>query len=179
MKHIAFLIIAALGGCIGFAQTAKAQKQTKYTDPEIASIAVVANQVDIQAAQLAQKKTKNTAVNDFAKTMIADHNSVIDQATALVKKLNVTPKSNSLSRKLASDGESTRNKLQSKTGAAFDKAYVDNEVAYHKAVIDVVTNTLIPQSQNAELKALLQNVVPILKTHLEHAEMLQKQLSGK
>src|SRR5205823_14361482 len=108
-------------------------------------------------------------VSNFAQTMIKDHTSVIDQATALVKKLGVTPKSNSTSKKLAADAENTRKKLQSKTGAEFDKAYVDNEVAYHKAVIDVVSNTLIPQSQNAELKSLLQSVVPILKTHLEHA----------
>lgn len=174
-----FFALIALSACLCMPQIVTAQKQTKLIDPEIASIAVVANQVDIQTAQQAQKKTKNSEVSNFAQTMIKDHTSVIDQATALVKILGVTPKSNSTSKKLAADAENTRKKLQSKTGTEFDKAYVDNEVAYHKAVIDVVSNTLIPQSQNAELKSLLQSVVPILKTHLEHAEMVQKQLQGK
>jgi len=64
--------------------------------------------------------------------------------------------------------------LQSKSGKDFNKAYIDNEVAYHKAVIDAVQNVLIPQAQNAELNQLLQDIMPALKTHLEHAEMIQK-----
>ena len=64
--------------------------------------------------------------------------------------------------------------MQSKSGKDFNKAYIDNEVAYHKAVINAVQNVLIPQAQNAELKQLLQDIMPALKTHLEHAEMIQK-----
>lgn len=156
-----------------------AQKTTRLTDPEIASVAVTANQIDIQAAQQAQKKSKNSAVLDFAKTMINDHQAVIDKAVALVKKLGVTPKDNSLSRQLSSNAKKTMAKLESKSGSSFDKAYVNNEVAYHKAVIATVKNKLIPESKNAELKSLLQSVLPVLNTHLQHAEMVQKQLSKK
>ena len=69
--------------------------------------------------------------------------------------------------------------MLSKSAKAFDKAYIDNEVAYHKAVIDAVEGLLIPQSQNAELKKLLQDVVPALKAHLAHAEMVQKMFAKK
>jgi putative membrane protein len=103
-----------------------------------------------------------------------DHNAVINQASALVKKLGVSPKENSVSQKLLADAEKTKKDLQSKSGKAFNKAYIDNEVAYHEAVIGAVEGLLIPESENAELKALLQNVVPALKTHLEHAKMVQK-----
>jgi putative membrane protein len=106
--------------------------------------------------------------------MQADHQAVIDQAVALVTKLGVTPKDNDVSKKLMSDSEATIKTMKTKSGKAFDKAYVDNEVAYHKAVISTVENVLIPQAQNAELKSLLQKVLPTLKTHLEHAEMVQK-----
>lgn len=156
-----------------------AQAPAKLSDPEIASIAVTANQVDIRGAEQAEKKTKNSAVLDFAHTMIQDHRAVIEKATALVKKLGVTPKSNAVSRKLSADAQKTRMRFQSMTGAAFDKAYADNEVAYHQAVINTVNNMLIPESKNGELKALLQTVVPVLQTHLQHAQMLQKQLSSK
>jgi putative membrane protein len=152
------------------------KKAMKLTDAEIASVAVVANQIDIEAAQTAQSKSKNATVLNFAKTMITDHQSVINQASALVKKLNVTPKDNALSRQLKANAKTTAASMKAKTGAAFDKAYVKNEVAYHKAVIATVENTLIPQAQNAELKSLLQNVLPVLKTHLEHAEMVEKNL---
>lgn len=56
--------------------------------------------------------------------------------------------------------------------------YIDNEVSYHKAVISAVEGVLIPETENSELKELLQSIVPALKTHLEHAEMVQKMLSG-
>ena len=149
-------------------------QQHKLTDPEIASIAVVANQIDINAGELAKTKTKNKDVVNFANTMISDHKAVIAQAVALVTKLKVTPKDNAVSQTLMKDAENTKKMLLKKSGKAFDKAYINNEVAYHKAVISTVENVLIPQAQNAELKQLLQNVVPALKTHLEHAKMLQK-----
>jgi len=91
-----------------------------------------------------------------------------------VTKLNVTPMDNSVSKKLLADAETTKKALRSKSGKAFDKAYIDNEVAYHKAVISTVEGTLIPSTENAELKALLLKVVPALKAHLGHAEMIQK-----
>jgi putative membrane protein len=149
----------------------------KLTDPEIASVAVTANQIDINYARIAKEKSKNADILKFASTMISDHQSVIDQAVALVKKLGVTPKDNDVSKKLNSGAETTTKMLQGKSAGEFDKAYINNEVTYHKAVIETVQNQLIPQSQNSELKALLEKVLPILKTHLEHAEMVQKTIS--
>jgi putative membrane protein len=156
-----------------------AQENPKLSDPEVASVAVVANQIDIGYAEIAKKKSKDKEIIKFADTMISDHNAVIAQASELVKKLGVTPKDNSVSKQLLSDAEKTKGTLNSKSGKDFDKAYIDNEVAYHKAVIAAVEGLLIPEAENAELKALLTNVVPALKTHLGHAEMVQKMFSGK
>lgn len=150
--------------------------QSSLSDPEVAAVAVAANQIDIKNGELAKSKSKNTEVINFAETMIRDHNAVLGQASDLVKKLNVTPKENSLSEKLNSDADATRKSLSSKSGNAFDKAYIDNEVAYHKAVINAVKNALIPDTDNAELKQLLTDILPALNTHLEHAEMLQKKM---
>ena len=167
---IIMMIVALISGS-SFGQT------PTLTDPEIASVAVTANQIDINYAKIAKEKSKNTDILKFASTMISDHQSVIDQAVALVKKLGVTPKDNDVSKSLNAGAEKTTKMLNGKSGAAFNKAYIDNEVSYHKAVIETVQNVLIPQSQNAELKALLEKVLPILKTHLEHAEMVQKMFS--
>jgi putative membrane protein len=159
--------------------TVSAQKASKLSDPEIASAAVVANQNDIDFARIAKQKSKNAEVLKFAQTMANDHKAVIDQAVALVTKLKVTPKDNAVSRKLKADAVKTQQMLRSKSAKAFDKAYIDNEVAYHKAVIAAVETVLIPQATNAELKALLQNVVPALRAHLDHALMVQKMFASK
>ena len=156
-----------------------AQQKSTLSDAEIASAAVVANQNDIDFAKIAKQKSKNADILKFAETMANDHQAVIDQAVALVTKLNVTPKDNPVSKKLAEDAGKTKKMLLSKSAGKFNEAYIDNEVAYHKAVIAAVETVLIPQTSNQELKDLLQNVVPALKAHLEHAEMVQKTLAAK
>jgi putative membrane protein len=161
---------------VTFLTLAFVEKAPKLSDAEIASVAVVANQNDIDFANIAVKKSKNVEVINFAKTMIADHQSVINMAVALVTKLKVTPKDNAVSKEYVANAKATMKMLNSKSTKTFDKAYVDNEVAYHKAVIAAVKTVLIPEAQNAELKALLQKVVPILETHLHHAEMVQSKM---
>jgi putative membrane protein len=161
--------------CSGlFIAPAIAQDKPKLSDAEVASVAVVANQIDINYAEIAKQKSKDPNVIKFAETMDRDHKAVIAQAAALVKKLGVTPQDNAVSKKLLADAEVTKRSLQSKSGKAFNTAYINNEVAYHKAVIGAVETLLIPETENSELKELLQNVVPALKAHLMHAEMLQK-----
>jgi len=155
----------------------EAQKTTKLTDPQIASVAVTANQIDINYAEIAMKKSTNKEVLQFAKTMKTDHASVIDMAVKLAKKLGVTPETNAITKSLlAGEVKTTKALKAAKAGHAFDKAYIDNEVTYHEAVIKTVETVLIPQSQNAELKGLLEKVLPTLKTHLEHAKMAQKDI---
>jgi putative membrane protein len=168
---------SAVAYSIMFSIPVFAQKSPELSDAEIASVAVVANKIDVNYAEIAKKKSKNEDVLKFAETMIRDHTAVINQAVALVKKLAVTPKDNTVSQKLLADAEKVKKILNSKSGKSFDKAYIDNEVAYHKAVIAAVEDLLIPETDNKELKDLLQNVVPALKTHLEHASMLQIKLS--
>jgi len=166
--------ICAIMYLTGVSISASAQNKPQLTDPEIASVAVTANQIDMGFADIALAKSKDTSILDFAQTMKRDHQAIIDQAVALVKKLGVTPKDNAVSQKLQADAAKTNKMLNEKSGKAFNKAYIDNEVSYHKAVISTVDGVLIPEAQNAELKALLQKVVPLLKAHLSHAEMLAK-----
>jgi len=179
MKQFMKAVIAVVVSSVMSGGSLFAQADPKLTDPEIASVAVVANQIDIDYAKIAKERSKNADVLKFAQTMTDDHTAIINQAVALVTKLGVTPKDNAVSKKLSSDAEKTKKTLRAKSGKAFDKAYVDNEVTYHKAVIGAVEGLLIPQSQNAELKKLLQDVVPTLKAHLAHAEMVQKMFVKK
>lgn len=95
----------------------------------------------------------------------------------LVQKLHVTPEPNPTSESLKKGGDDNLAALRKLSGAAFDKAYVDHEVAYHEAVLSAVDKTLIPSAQNAELKALLVKVRPAFVAHLDHAKHLQAELA--
>ena len=148
-------------------------------DAQIASIVVTANQVDIDAGNLAKKQATNPEVKKFADLMVTDHTGVNKSATALVTKLKVTPEDNATSQSLKSGGDANLKTLKGLNGAAFDKAYVDHEVTYHQAVLDAIDKTLIPGAKNEELKALLVKVRPAFVSHLEHAKHLQSSLGTK
>jgi putative membrane protein len=150
--------------------------QTKLTDPQIAHIAYTAGQLDVAAAKQALAKSKNKEVRAFADDMVRDHTAVNKQALALVKKLKVTPEDNTTSQALTKQAEAKRAELAKLNGAAFDKAYVDNEVAYHKTVDGALETQLIPSASNAELKGLLQTGLKIFQGHEQHAEMVDSKL---
>src|SRR6185312_2727065 len=148
------------------------------TDPQIAAIVVTANQVDIDAGKLAESKATNQEVKAFARQMVTDHTGVNKAATALVTRLKVTPEENATSRSLKSGGDANIQHLKALEGAAFDRAYIDNEVTYHQSVLDALDHTLIPGAKNAELKALLVKVRPAFEAHLAHAKQIQSTLRG-
>jgi putative membrane protein len=149
------------------------------TDPQIAAIVVAANNVDIDAGTVAKDKATNPQVKQFAETMIRDHSAVNKAATDLVTRLKVTPQDNPTSQSLKDGGASNVQSLQGQSGAAFDKAYIDHEVAYHQQVLDAIDKTLIPSAQNADLKKLLQDTRPAVAHHLDMARQIQATLEAK
>jgi putative membrane protein len=147
------------------------------SDAQIAAIVVTANQVDIDAGKLAKAKGHAKEVREFAERMITDHTAVNKSATELAQKLHLTPESNPTSQSLQQGGDQNLANLRKLEGAAFDKAYIDHEVAYHEAVLSALDKTLIPSAHNAELKALLVKVRPAFEAHLEHAKEIQATLA--
>jgi putative membrane protein len=145
----------------------------KPTDAQIAHIAYVAGEIDIKAAQQALERSKTQDVRTFANDMLRDHKAVNDKALALLKKLNVTPADNDTSKALLKQADAKHAELAKLSGPAFDKAYIDNEVAYHKTVNGALKATLIPSAANVELKALLETGLKIFEGHQQHAEHLK------
>ena len=162
MLKSSVLILGSIA--VAAVSAANAEEKTSAslpTDAQIAMIVVVADTVDVDYGKLAVKRTSNQAVKEFAETMVRDHTAVNDKAIALAKRLGVTPEESDTSKSLKSNGEKELAKLKALTGAEFDKAYVDNEVSYHEAVIGLLDKTLIPNTKNAELKSLLESGRPI------------------
>lgn len=175
MRRATYFFGAILAACIA---PAFAHAAGMPTDPQIAAIVVTADQVDIDAGKLAERRGHASDVKAFAKRMVTDHTGFNEAAVRLAHKLHLTPESNPTSESLKQGGEQNLAALRNLHGAAFDKAYVDHEVAYHQAVIDAVDKVLIPSAQNPQLKALLMKARPVFVDHLEHAKMIQSKLAG-
>lgn len=151
-------------------------RAANLSDSQIAHIAYTAGEIDIKAAQQALDKSQNQEVRAFAQDMVRDHTAINEKALALVKKLNVTPEDNDTSKALVKNAEAKHAELAKLNGAAFDKAYVENEVAFHKTVNGALENTLIPSASNPELKSLLETGLKIFQGHQAHAERLAQSL---
>lgn len=175
MKTLLTCMVALIGLSAGAAWAAKSGHGPN--DAQIADIVVTANQVDIDAGKLAKERSKTKDVQAFAERMVTDHTGVNKAATELVTKLKVTPEASDSSLNLQKGGDENLQKLKTLEGHAFDKAYIDHEVAYHEAVIKTLDKTLIPDAKNAELKALLVKVRPAFVEHLAHAKSLQTELA--
>jgi len=170
IRTTAALALLTLASTVSLAQT------TKPSDPQIAHIAYTADVIDIEAANLAISKSRNSEVIAFARDMVRDHEAVNKQALALVKKLNVTPEENDTSKSLSKAAADQRKALSALDGAAFDKAYIQNEVAFHKQVNGALKTLLIPSATNSELKSLLETGLKMFEGHQQHAEQVAAKL---
>jgi len=151
---------------------ADAQSPADLNDLEIAHVAYVADNIDIRYAHLALAISDNPDVREFAATMIRDHAAVNEQALALLDKLNANPQDNFLSRQLGENAEKLIDEMSGLRGAEFDRRYAENELAYHKAVNDLVGNVFIPNIDNGEVRDLFKAGLEIFKAHQAHAEKM-------
>ena len=175
-SSLAVLALAAsIGACNAVAQSPA--NPANLSDVEIAHVAYVADNIDIRYAHLALAISDNPDIHKFAKTMIRDHTAVNEQALALLGKLKAKPKNNFLSRSLQANSVKLIDKMSKLRGAAFDKFYAKNELAYHKAVNELVEKTFIPNIDHPEVKSLFRAGLKIFKVHEGHAKMMLSKLN--
>ncbi len=148
----------------------------KLNDPTIVAIFDAANTWDIQTGQLAMKKGSTKEVRDFGAMLAHDHTAVRQKGRDLAKKLGVTP-TPPKDFAMAKDHMAAMKKLESLSGKDFDKAFLQNEIDYHQAVIDAVTTTLLPALQNQEVKTLVTQVAPAFAAHRDAAKNLLGKIS--
>lgn len=170
-------VIVVLSACATKEYKATTRTPDRLNDLELAHVAYTADNIDIQYAHLALGISQNPAVREFAQTMIRDHEAVNKQALALLEKLQAQPMDNFLSQSLTEGSVKIVDELSGLRGAAFDKRYAENELAYHKAVNDLMENSFIPNIENAEVKSLFEAGLEIFKVHEDHAEMMVDKLT--
>jgi putative membrane protein len=164
--------LAAAAVAINFAPAVA--RTSALDDPTIVAIFDAANTWDMETGDLAEDRGATKDVREFGKMLTRDHKAVRQQGRDLATKLGVTltpPKDFGM----AKDHEVAMASLKKLHGAAFDRAFLAHEVAYHKAVIDAVTSTLLPALSNAEVKDLVTKVAPAFQAHMIAAQnMLDK-----
>jgi putative membrane protein len=165
----AALIVAGVAVASTSARSLGATPKAALDDPTIVAIFDAANSWDIETATLAEKKGTTKEIRDFAAMLVHDHTMVRQQGRDLAKKLGVQP-TPPKDFAMAKDHAEALKTLRDAKGKEFDRAFLQNEVNFHKAVIDAVTGTLLPAIQNQELKGLVTRVAPAFQAHMIAAQ---------
>jgi putative membrane protein len=147
-------------------------------DATIVAIFDAANTADIETGQLASERGQSKEVREFGAMLVRDHQHVRRLGRDLASKLGVTPTPPKVDQS-AKDHAATMARLRGLTGVAFDRAFLQHEVAFHKAVIDAIRSTLLPAIKNEELKALVVKVAPAFEAHMLAAQNLEKRLVAR
>jgi putative membrane protein len=155
-----------------------ADNSRQLDDASVVAIFDAANTFDIEAGQLARKRSSDKATLALARHFIRDHKAVRKQGRDLAAKLGVSP-TPPADFALARDHAAAMADLKSKSGAEFDRAYAAHEVAFHQAVIDALNSTLIPAIETPELKAFVQKGAPAFQGHLASAQALARKLEAR
>jgi len=168
------LVSLVVAGAAG-AATPAARPQAPLDDATIVAIFDAANGFDIATGSLGRDKGASKEVRAVGASLARDHDAVRQQGRDLAKKLGVTPTPPAVNPFAAAHQQAMAD-LKAKHGAAFDRAFLDHEIAYHQAVIDAVTKTLLPAIQNAELKAFVEKIAPAFQAHLDMCKAAKAQL---
>lgn len=146
------------------------------TDGQVVGIVTVADNIDIRLAELALRKSTNRQVRSFATEMVRDHTSLNNAIGSLTRRLRIRPAQSSVTRELIGSANQVGGQLAQLRGAAFDRAYINNEVSYHQQVIQATNQVLIPSARHPQLRAALTNARPIFVEHLRRAQRIMTSL---
>jgi len=176
MRHInrftpVFALMVAASAAQAQAPRSASPAAPALDDATIVAIFDAANSYDIETGVLAAKKGSTQAVRDFGKQLSGDHTTVRQQGRDLATHLHVTPTPPKDFALAAAHADAIK-RLSALDGKAFDKAFLEHEVAFHKAVIDAVTTTLLPSLKNQQVRDLVTKVAPAFEAHRMAAQRL-------
>ena len=173
------VIAAGCGLIIGLAEAAMAHAAPPaMTNAEVLAIYIQVNSFDLETALLGRAQANSKAVRDLAAQVAADHMGVRQTAFSLAAACKVSPVLPPGRDAAALDHGRTLTKLAALEGADFDTAYIQHEVAFHRAAIDAVKHTLQPATTCPALQAHFKEILPALEHHLAETENVARALTA-
>jgi putative membrane protein len=163
-------------GAMAADSTAMANPAPALTDANIVAILDGANVADSAAGKIASTKGTSSDVVSFGKMMVGEHHALRVAGQDFAKKQNITPMAPAGDNSQAAADANLKTLNDTPKGAAWDKAYIDHEVTYHEQVLQTATEAK-NATQNAELKALIDQAAPVVQKHLDRAKEIQKKLT--
>lgn len=143
------------------------------SDANVAGILATANAGAIDVAQLAATEATTAAVREFAQHLVTEHQRMGERLTTLLRQEKITPEREALARQIMQNQQQTLDVLRRYEGAAFDRTFVEHEIAMHEWLVTALDRTLIPSTRDPQLAAALQQVRQGLEGRLQRARQIR------
>jgi putative membrane protein len=184
MRTTVALLVAFAGSALAGSAVAATASNVHSTiaavsDAEILGTYIQVNGFDVETALLGRAQASSSAVRELAVRVSSDHLGVRQAAFDLAAKCKVSPVLASSRNAPASEHGRAMATLLTLTGGEFDRAYVQHEVAFHRAAIDAVRQVLLPAATCPALKSHFRDVLPAFAKHLSETEALASLLTGR
>lgn len=142
--------------------------QASMTEAQFVQIAANADAFEIQASQLAADRAARQPVKEYAAMMVRDHTATTNELTTLAPTLGLSAPTPLLD----ADTQAKLDRLRSLSGAEFEDAYLDQQVAAHENAVQAFqayanTGTAGP------LRDWASATLPKLQTHLAAVQALE------
>jgi len=141
-------------------------------DREIATRIEQSHLGELDLARVAKTKASNEDVKDFADMLVDDHGKALDDISGILKDKNAMDAS---AQAKPAEAQAELEKLQTLSGAAFDREFVGAMVTGHRKTLDALNQDLAIV-QNPDLKDYISGLTKKVETHLEKAQELQTKL---
>lgn len=149
--------------------------QPVLNDTTILAMLDELNAADSGAGNLASTKGTDPQVKSFGRQMMTDHHKLRAGGEALAKKLKIQPNPPAVDTIPAAVQRAVDSLTSMPKGQAWDKAYIDHEVAVHQAVLNFLQTAQGAASDTA-LKTALSQAAPLIQAHLTRAQQVQSKL---
>lgn len=154
-----------------------APARTRPTDAQIAHILNEANGVAARAAQHARTRVQTPAVTAYAATVDADHRAMRARMETLARDIGLAAAEHPLSIELSEAGTADIEELGAITGAPYEAAYIEGQIAFHERALALIDDVLAPAAQNEQLSAFVRSVRPAFAAHLQRAFQIRQLLA--
>jgi putative membrane protein len=164
-----------------FAQSGNPAFMTPDTGPEqpnnadriFVHAAAIGGKAEVELGELAEQKAQSEAVKDFGRRMVEDHGKANERLISIAKDAGIP-----VPDELDQEHKAMRDRLEAMSGAAFDLAYLDGQVADHQKTAQLLEHE-IGSGQQVDLKTFAAETLPVVLAHLRLAQELQAEMTGK
>ena len=156
--------------------SATGSRAAALTAAAFARTAAMSDLYEMEASRLADQRSQNAQVKQFAQHMLRDHQKTTDELKGLLPQIQGVSASQ-LPTSLDQQHQALVQQLQGAQGAQLDRLFAQQQIQAHQTAVELF-RAYAQSGDDAQLKRWASQTLPSLEEHLRQAQQLQRATQG-